>query len=55
MNKFRVTFFVSLGILLTSCDKSYSYIERINETSILGGTKVAEKEGKIIKVAQQPI
>jgi hypothetical protein len=55
MNKFRVTFFVSLGILLTSCDKSYSYIERINETSVLGGTEVVEKEEKIIKATQQPI
>lgn len=34
---------------LTSCDKSYKYVEKVSEESILGGTDIKEKDEETIK------
>jgi len=49
MTKETILIFLALGILLTSCDKSYKYIEKVSEESIFGGTDIKEKDEKIIK------
>lgn len=36
-------------VLLSSCDKSYKYVETVQEESILGGTDIKDSEEKIIK------
>jgi hypothetical protein len=41
-------FLLILG-LLSSCDKSYKYVETVQEESILGGTDTKDSEEKIIK------
>lgn len=48
MTKKIIGLFFILG-LLTSCDKSYKYVEKVKEESILGGSEIKEKEEKIIK------
>jgi len=35
--------------LLTSCDKSYKYVETVEDVGILGGTDIKEKDEEIIK------
>jgi len=49
MTKYRILFLLALGIFLTSCDKSYKYVEKVSEESILGGTDIKEKDETIIK------
>ncbi|QPH40660.1 hypothetical protein [Pedobacter endophyticus] len=49
MNKFNISLLLTLTIFLTSCDKSYKYIEKVSEESILGGTHIKEKDETIIK------
>lgn len=41
--------FLLVLILFTSCDKSYKYVEKIQDESILGGSDIKEKEEVIIK------
>ena len=48
MTKHIILLFLILE-LLTSCDKSYKYVEKIQDESILGGSNIKEKEEKIIK------
>lgn len=49
MNKFAILLFLPLIIFLTSCEKSYKYVEKVSEVSILGGTDIKEREETIIK------
>ena len=49
MNKFAILLFWAVIILLTSCDKSYKYVEKVSEESILGGTDIKEKDETTIK------
>ncbi len=48
MTKHLLWLLILMG-LLTSCDKSYKYVEVVQEKGILGGMNVKEKEGQIIK------
>lgn len=41
--------FLLILVLLSSCNKSYKYIETVQEESILGGTDTKDNEEKIIK------
>ena len=46
--KKHLVFLLILG-LLSSCDKSYKYVETVQEVSILGGTDTKDSKEKIIK------
>lgn len=37
------------GIFLTSCDKSYKYIEKVSEERVFGGTEIKDKDELTIK------
>ncbi|MCA1918683.1 MAG: hypothetical protein LDL38_04725 [Flavobacterium piscis] len=49
MNKLNILLFLGLITFLTSCNKSYKYVEKVSEESILGGTDIKEKDEEIIK------
>lgn len=49
MSKFNILFFLVALLSLTSCDKSYKYVEKVSEESIFGGTDTKEKDEVIIK------
>ena len=49
MNKFNFLLFLGLITFLTSCDKSYKYVEKVREESILGGTDIKENDVETIK------
>lgn len=49
MNKINILLFLGLITIMTSCDKSYKYVEKISEESILGGTDLKYKEEETIK------
>lgn len=49
MKKFNILLFLTLIIFLTSCDKSYKYIETVSKESSLDGIYIKEKEEIIIK------
>ena len=49
MNKLNILLFLGIITFLTSCDKSYKYVEKVSEESVLGGTDIKEKEEEIIK------
>jgi hypothetical protein len=49
MDKLNIVVFSGLMILLSSCDKSYKYIEKVSEESTLGGAYIKEKDEVIIK------
>lgn len=42
-------------IALSSCDKSYKYVEKVSDEGILGGISTKEKEEKIIKAKSDSI
>ncbi len=48
MNKLNILLFLTLVVVLTSCDKTYKYVEKVSEESILGGTVIKEKDETII-------
>lgn len=49
MKKLNILLFLGLMTFLTSCDKSYKYVEKVSEESILGGTEIKEKDEETIK------
>jgi hypothetical protein len=49
MKKLNILLFLGLMTLLISCDKSYKYVEKVSEESILGGTDIKEKDEETIK------
>ena len=57
MKKLNILLFLGLMTFLTSCDiapisvanKSYKYVEKVSEESILGGTDIKEKDEETIK------
>lgn len=49
MSKFNTLLFLAILFFLTSCDKSYKYVEKVSEESIFGGTDIKEKDEIIIK------
>lgn len=49
MSKFNTLLFLAILFFLTSCDKSYKYVEKVSEESIFGGTDIKEKDETIIK------
>jgi hypothetical protein len=49
MKKLNILLFLGLITFLTSCDKSYKYVEKVSEESILGGTEIKEKDEETIK------
>ncbi len=48
MKKINILLFLVLITFLTSCDKSYKYVEKVTEESILGGTDIKEKDEETI-------
>jgi hypothetical protein len=49
MKKLNILLFLGLMTFLTSCDKSYKYVEKVSEESILGRTDIKEKDEETIK------
>lgn len=49
MNKLNILLLLGLMTFLISCDKSYRYVEKVSEESILGGTDIKEKNEETIK------
>lgn len=49
MNKVNLSLILLLSILLTSCVKSYKYIEKVSRVELLGGIEIVENEAKTIK------
>jgi hypothetical protein len=49
MKKFNILSFLTIITLLTSCNKTYKYIEKVGEESTLGGSDTKDKEETTIK------
>lgn len=49
MKKLNILLFLGLMAFLTSCDKSYKYVEKVSEERVLGGTDIKEKDEETIK------
>lgn len=52
MNKLNILLFFGLVTVLSACEKSYKYVQKDIEESILGGTDIKERKEEIIKAKE---